>query len=106
MLREKSWAFAFVEDVRNYIQHQGLPIADYNRSYSSMSVSLKLTIDAAKLSSEKKDPREWCYSKLNARHGTFDFFEKLQEYYLRVTRDLGGFLAKWLVPNLVEAHQF
>jgi hypothetical protein len=52
MLREKSWAFAFVEDVRDYIQHQGLPIADYNRSYSSMSVRLELTIDAAKLSSD------------------------------------------------------
>jgi len=34
------------------------------------------------------------------------FFEKLQEYYLHVTRDLRDFLARWFVPNLVEAHNF
>ena len=55
---------------------------------------------------EKNDPREWWYSKLNTGHGTFDFFEKLQEYYLHVTRDLRDFLARWFVPNLVEAHNF
>jgi hypothetical protein len=105
-LREGSWAFAFIEDVRNYIQHQGLPVADYNRSFSPTSVKLNLTINAEKLCAEKKDPREWWYSKLNPSHGTFDLFDKLQEYYLRVTRDLGNFLAKWFVPNLVEAHKF
>jgi hypothetical protein len=105
-LREESWAVAFIEDVRNFIQHEGLPIVDYNRGFSGTSVELKITVDAARLSSEKKDPRAWKYSKLNAGHGTIDFFAMVQEYYLRMTRDLANFLAKSFVPDFVEAHKF
>jgi hypothetical protein len=105
-LREASWAFAFIEDVRNFIQHEGLPIADYNRKFSGTAVELKLTVNAEKLSAEKKDPRAWRYSNLNASHGTIDFFAMVQEYYLRTTRDLGSFLAKAFVPDFVEANRF
>jgi hypothetical protein len=102
-LRAGSWAFAFMEDVRDYIQHQGLPIVFYDRSFSATSIKLKMTVDATKLSEDK---RAWKYSKLSATKGTFDFFELIQEYYLRTKRDLANFLAKWFVPDLVPAHEF
>lgn len=105
-LRKGSWAFAFIEDVRNYIQHEGLPIADYNRGFSGTSVELKMTVDAVKLAKEKKDPRAWWYSKLDASRGTIDFFAMVQEYYLRMTRDLASFLVKVFVPDFVAAHEF
>src|SRR5438105_6010174 len=64
------------KDLRNYIQHQGLPVANYSRSFSPTLVRLNLTINAGKLCAEKNDPREWWYSKLNTGHGTFDFLRK------------------------------
>jgi hypothetical protein len=102
-LREASWAFAFMEDVRNYVQHQGLPIVDYTRSFSATSVKLSITINAEKLA---VDTRAWPNSKLTAQHGTLEVFDLVSEYYLRISRDLANFLAKWLVPNFVEAHKF
>lgn len=102
-LRDGSWAFAFIEDVRNYIQHQGLPIVFYDRGFSGTAVNLKITVDAKALS---KESRAWKYSKLDESRGTLDFFQLVQEYYLRITRDLANFLAKMFVPNFVEAHEF
>jgi hypothetical protein len=102
-LRKGSRSFAIAEDVRDFVQHQGLPVIDYNRSFSGTSVKLSMTLNAPELS---KHARAWRYSKLNPDDGTIDFFNVLTGYYLRMTRDLGNFLAKRFAPDFQEAHHF
>jgi hypothetical protein len=48
----------------------------------------------------------WKKSKLTEAHGELDLIELTQDYYIRLTQDLGGFVAKAFAPTMLDAHNF
>lgn len=100
---DNSWAAAFFMDFRNYAQHFDLPIGSFNRNEGTHSITISITHDAAKLSA---DYRDWKRSKLTPELGEIDLITMSEEFYHRLQRDYGGFMAKCFYPELKEMDQF
>ncbi len=100
---KKSWAFAFFLDYRNFAQHCGLPIGNFQRNEDAKSVSIAVTQDSADLLKEFKD---WRYCRLTASHGTLDLIEMAEEYYRYLLGHYAPFIAMAFFPELLPAHQF
>jgi hypothetical protein len=102
-LRTKSWAFAFFQDFRNYVQHCHLPIHHYRRFTSKTKIEISITQSAPSLLTHYRD---WKLSELRESHGTLDLVTLLQDYYMHLSHSFGSFVIKHFYPNLVEADAF
>lgn len=100
---ENSWAAAFFMDFRNYAQHFNLPIGAFNRHEETHSITISITHDAATLAAEYRD---WKRSRLTPERGQLDLISMSEEFYRRLQRDYGGFMARCFYPELKEMDQF
>lgn len=100
---QKSWPFAFYQDLRNFVQHCGLPTGKFTRTANRHSVSLVIGTEASDL---LRQYNKWGKSKLDASNGLIDLIDVTQHYHHNLTHDFGGFIAKRFVPNLFDAHNF
>jgi len=102
-LETNCWAFAFFQDFRNFTQHCGLPIGLYSRSASRNTINLKIVANAKWL---RDNYSGWGKSKLTEAHGELDLLKLTQDYYVRLTQDLGRFVAETFGPTMRDAHNF
>jgi hypothetical protein len=102
-LESQCWAFAFFQDFRNFVQHCGLPVGLYSRTASRHSVTLKISVNAKWL---LENYNGWDKSALTEAHGELDLIDLTQEYFIRLTQDLGKFLAEAFGPSMLDTHNF
>ncbi|MEI6787147.1 MAG: hypothetical protein WCL49_01590 [bacterium] len=100
---ENSWAVSFFLDFRNYAQHVALPIGNFNRSEDIHSIRISITHEASSL---VRDYNGWKRSKLSADKGQLDLISLTEEYYHRLRRDYGSFMARCFYPELVDIDAF
>ena len=98
-----SWATAFFFDFRNYVQHSGLPVGNFQKHRSRTKVEITIEQDAVEL---LKDYKDWKRSKLEPSHGKLDLVELSRDYYLYLKRDYASYVAKTFYPELVEIQEF
>ena len=102
-IEEHCWAHAFFQDFRNFVQHCGLPVSNYSRHTSKSTVTIDVSVDAGWLVDHYS---KWGKSKLTRDHGKLDLLQLTQDYYVRLTQDLGQFVATAFAPELEPAHRF
>lgn len=100
---QQSWPFAFYQDLRNFVQHCGLPTGKFSRTANRHSVSLVIGTEASYL---LKNYDKWGKSKLDASKGLIDLIDVTQNYQHNLIHDFGGFVAKKFVYKLFDAHNF
>jgi len=105
-LCSESWAFAFFLDFRGHVQHYGLGIGHYARSYNETSVSVTITQDAASLISRNSQARAWTYSKLKGSEGIIELVPLLKEFHIHMLQNYAGFIVQTFFPELIPAGEF
>jgi hypothetical protein len=103
LLSGRSWAFAFFQDFRNFVQHCGLPTGSCEMSVKEGLITMEVGADAEWLLANHTG---WKLSKLAKTHGKLNLLTLAHEYYQCVMSELGMFLAKAFFPKVVEAHNF
>lgn len=102
-----SRGFAFFLDFRHYVQHRGLGIGHYSRSFDQTSVTLTVTHDAASLVADSRNPsRDWHYSKLKGTEGTIEIIPLLKEFHGQMLKSYACFVVKTFFPELIAAAEF
>lgn len=99
----EEWAFGFFQDLRNFTQHCGLPVGNYQRSCSDTSVELIIGCDSAWLC-ENYDG--WKKSNLDSDDGFLNYVSLTRAYWARLNQDLGRFLSREFAPPLIDTHNF
>ena len=98
-----SWSCAFFADLRDYAQHCGLPTEGVHRHESRHRIEISITQESATL---LRNYKRWTRSKLTQKHGTLDLIDMTQEYYHRLRRYYGQFVAKAFYPELESIDNF
>ena len=102
-LEERSWAFAFFQDLRNFTQHCGLPTGNYARHVNINSITVRVEASSQWLLEHYEN---WDKSKLTTEHGQLNLLKLMREYYVCLQGDFGTFVATEFAPSLVDAHAF
>ena len=105
-LEKNEWSFAFFQDLRNFTQHNGLPVGNYSRSRNSNGVMLQVQADSAWLIERDRRGNSWTRSKLKKQHGKLDLVDLTARYHDCLRKDFGNFVAKAFAPELLPAHNF
>jgi hypothetical protein len=100
---ENTWAVAFFMDMRNFVQHCGLPVGYITRNEDEHSISISIRHHASDL---LREYNQWARSKLSVDHGELDFIELTRDYYHILSHDYGSFMAKAFYPALNSIHAF
>jgi hypothetical protein len=101
--------YAFFSDLRDFVQHCGLPIGSVNRTQNAETgvIVLKVTTDAAWLIENSGDwRRQWRRSGLTKDRGSMDLLAMMTEVRQVLIEEFGKFTATIYGPRLVETHNF
>ncbi len=102
-LEEKSFAFAFFRDFRNYAQHCELPVGKLTVTQTVSKTTVKIRHLVTDLVA---DYSGWKKSQLHTRTGEINLLELLKEYDDVLLGEYADWLAFYFTRQLLPLHRF
>ena len=100
--------YAFFADLRDFVQHCGLPVSHMQRTQDCAGkIALTVTTEASCLVENCVDwRRAWRRSGLTKDSGSFDLVSMMKVLRQTLIEDFGKFTASIYGPPLIETHNF
>jgi hypothetical protein len=107
-LEKTNPTYAFFVDLRDFVQHCGLPVGHMERIETHPGkVTLTVTTEASWLAENCGDwRRTWRRSRLTKDSGCFDLISMMKDLRQLLIEDFGKFTASIYGPPLLETHNF
>jgi hypothetical protein len=107
-LEKTNHTYAFFADLRDFVQHCGLPDGDMQRTETGAGkVTLTVTAEASWLVKNSGSWRQaWKRSRLTKDSGGFDLISMMKDLRHLLIEDFGKFTASIYGPPLLETHNF